>query len=106
MPVKRKPIASDKRKLITHAGVYLAAIWVVAVLPFIALLVEYREITLCPDTSLGWFIATLYSSFFLYIRSPSRNGHGCPSASAYDGLFADSSQTDASIVSRFLRATR
>jgi len=57
MPFKRNPIAL--------CAIYLTTIWVIAVLPLISALLEYDG-ELCHGTSLGWFIATLYGSFFIY----------------------------------------
>jgi hypothetical protein len=56
MPVKHSPIVLT--------AIYLATIWVIAVLPLVSVLLEYGED--CAGTSLGWFIATLYGSFFIY----------------------------------------
>ena len=56
----------DQRRLVLLCAVYLAVIWIVAVAPFASVLAEYGSIPLCPGTSLGWFIATLYGSFFIY----------------------------------------
>ncbi|HLH91171.1 MAG TPA: hypothetical protein VKX28_22185 [Xanthobacteraceae bacterium] len=55
-----------QRRFVLWCAGYLAAIWIIAVLPFAAVLLEFGGIPLCPGTSLGWFIATLYGSFFIY----------------------------------------
>jgi hypothetical protein len=53
-----------ERRLLFCGG-YLGLIWLIAVLPLVSILVEYN-IPLCSGTSLGWFFATLYGSFFIY----------------------------------------
>jgi hypothetical protein len=55
-----------KQKLLVACGAYLAAVWIIAVMPLASVLYEYGNIQLCSDTSLGWFIATLYGAFFIY----------------------------------------
>jgi hypothetical protein len=54
-----------ERRLLFCCSGYLGAIWLIAVLPLVSLLVEYH-MPLCPGTSLGWFLAALYGSFFIY----------------------------------------
>jgi len=56
----------SKQRVLGYCAVYLAAIWLIAVLPFLCILIEYRGVTACPNASLGWFLATLYGSFFIY----------------------------------------
>jgi hypothetical protein len=57
---------SAKQRLLVYCASYLVAIWVIASIPLASVLHEFGNIALCPDTSLGWFIATLYGSFFIY----------------------------------------
>jgi hypothetical protein len=55
---------AERRRLL-YCGAFLGTIWLIAVLPLVSLLIEYN-IPLCPGTSLGWFLAALYGSFFIY----------------------------------------
>jgi hypothetical protein len=55
-----------KHKLLAYCATYLAAIWITASIPLASVLYEFGNIPLCGDTSLGWFIATFYGSFFIY----------------------------------------
>ena len=54
------------KRILRNCAFYLGAIWIIAVLPLASVLFEYGHVPLCPGTSLGWFIATLYGSFFIY----------------------------------------
>lgn len=60
------PIMSAKDRLVAYSATYLAVIWVVASIPLATAVLEFGGISLCTDISLGWFIATLYGSFFIY----------------------------------------
>jgi hypothetical protein len=56
-----------KNRFVVASAVYLAIIWVIACLPLAAVLLEFGNVNLCPDgRMLGWFIATLYGSFFIF----------------------------------------
>jgi hypothetical protein len=57
---------SVKHRLLALCGAYLAGIWIIGILPLASVLIEYGRIVLCSETTLGWFLATLYSSFFIY----------------------------------------
>jgi hypothetical protein len=57
---------SAKNGLLVIRVASLAAIWIVAIIPLPSLLLEYGATPLSPDTPLGWFIAILYRSFFLW----------------------------------------
>lgn len=68
----------QKDKIVFGCATYLAAIWILACLPLASVLIEYKGIVLCADAafrpdptaalgpSLGWFLATLYGSFFIF----------------------------------------
>jgi hypothetical protein len=55
-----------RNKVVFSCAACLAAVWLVACLPFVVVLVEFSRVSLCPDGRLGWFIATLYGSFFVF----------------------------------------
>jgi hypothetical protein len=67
-----------KDKIVFLCAIYLAVIWILACLPLASVLIEYRDIVLCADAALrpdpsvapgpplGWFLATLYGSFFIF----------------------------------------
>jgi hypothetical protein len=57
---------SPNQRVLAGCAIYLAAIWIVGSLPLLSVLLEYGKYPLCQDTSLGWFIATLYGPFFIY----------------------------------------
>jgi hypothetical protein len=54
------------QRITIFCAAYLIVIWIVAILPVVSVMLEYGPISLCDGTSLGWFIATLYGSFFIY----------------------------------------
>lgn len=43
----------------------MTALWLVTIVPLAIVLIEYRSVQLCGE-SLGWFLAKLYGSIFLY----------------------------------------
>ena len=66
---------TSKDKVIIACAAYLGLIWIIACLPLLFVLLDYRGIVLCADprqwpsatpTSLGWFLATLYGGIFIY----------------------------------------
>jgi hypothetical protein len=63
----RERVLLAKNKVVLACAACLAVLWFVACLPFVVVLLEFGRVGLCPDgRMLGWFIATLYGSFFLF----------------------------------------
>jgi hypothetical protein len=54
-----------KRRLIARCATFLGVIWIIACVPLASVVYEFGGIE-CGNASLGWFIATLYGSFFIY----------------------------------------
>lgn len=62
----QKWLADSEHRLLLLSAAALGTIWIIATLPLWSLLYEYAQVPLCTDTSLAWFMATLYSPFFIY----------------------------------------